>query len=141
MKRSALLCLALLLCVIAGPGPVRAQEQPAAAPNVSAISFDNWLAVKTKAEQYAKDGKYVEALQCYFEYCRQAQWLGRPDLVAWGKNNAAYMIIKRHMLDATVDLAPARKLLEEAKGIAQASEECRKCLEMNLEYVNQYLKR
>ena len=139
MKRS--LCLGLALVIAAAAGPAFGQEQPKTAPAISAISFDNWLAAKTKAEQYAKDAKYVEALQCYFEYCRQAQGLGRPDLVAWGKNNAAYMIIRRHMLDDTVDLAPAKKLLEEAMDISQASEDCKKCLEMNLEYVNQYLKR
>ncbi len=137
----AILFAGLTILMLAPAGAAIPQEQPAAAPSVSAISFDNWLAVKTKAEQYARDGKYVEALQCYFEYGRQAQGLGRPDLVAWGKNNAGYMIIRRHMLDATVDLAPAKKLLEEAMDITQASEECRKCLEMNLGYVNQYLKR
>jgi len=139
MKKIVRLVLALVFAAAAVP--VLGQERPQAAPAVSAISFDNWLAVKTKAEQYTRDGKFVEALQCYFEYTRQAQGLGRPDLVAWGKNNAAYMIVRRHMLDATVDLAPAKKLLEEAMDIAQASEECKKCLEMNLEYVNQYVKR
>ena len=134
-------CLGLALVLAAAAGLALGQEQPKPAEGVTAISFDNWLAAKTKAEQYDQDGKYVEALQYYFEYCRQAQGLGRPDLVAWGKNNAAYMIIKRHKLDATVDLAPARKLLEEAMDISQASEECKKCLELNLEYVNLFQKK
>jgi hypothetical protein len=134
-------CLGLALVLAAAAGLVWGQEQPKTAADVTAISFDNWLAAKMKAEQNDKDGKYVEALQYYFEYCRQAQGLGRPDLVAWGKNNAAYMIIKRHKLDATVDLAPARKLLEEAMDIAEASEDCKKCLALNLEYVNLFLKK
>ena len=47
--------------------------------------------------------------------------LGSALRVAWGKNNAAYMIIKMHRQDPTVDLAPAQKMLEEGLDIAEAT--------------------
>jgi DNA-directed RNA polymerase subunit F len=50
------------------------------------------------------------------------------------------MIVRMHMQDATVDLAPAKKLLEEGLGIGEAREDCRRALASNLEYVKQYLR-
>ena len=140
MRKAALPGLALLFVVLAAAAAAPAWEKAPQAADQGAISFDNWLAAKTKAEDYDKAGKYVEALQYYLEYTRQAQGLGRPDLVAWGKNNAAFMIIKRHKLDATVNLVPARKLLEEAMAIGAASGDCKKCLELNMEYIKLFLK-
>jgi len=142
MRKAALPRPALfLITVVALAAGLAATPGPAPqAADQSAVSFDNWLAAKTKAEDYDKAGKYVEALQYYLEYTRQAQGLGRPDLVAWGKNNAAFMIITRHKLDATVNLAPAKKLLEEAMAIGAASDDCKKCLELNMEYIKLFLK-
>jgi len=117
--------------------PRREQTQPVA--DRQAISYDKWLAAKENAEKYDREGKYVEALQHYLEYTRQAEGLGRPGLVAWGKNNAAYMIIKMHKQDPTVDLAPAKKFLDEAMTSA-ASEDCKRVLATNMEYVKLYLK-
>ena len=54
-------------------------------------------------------------------------------------NNAAYMIIKMHRQDPTVDLEPARKLLEEGLAIPEASEDCRKVMAMNLDHVRRCL--
>ena len=105
-----------------------------------AISLDNWRAAKAKADENDNAGKFTEALQYYLEYARQAEGLGRPELVAWGKNNAAYMIIKMHKQDSTVDLAPAKKLIEEALAIGEATEDCKRVLGSNLEYVKLYLK-
>jgi len=118
--------------------PRREQTQPVA--DRQAISYDKWLAAKENAEKYDREGKYVEALQHYLEYTRQAEGLGRPGLVAWGKNNAAYMIIKMHKQDPTVDLAPAKKFLDEAMTIAEATEDCKRVLATNMEYVKLYLK-
>jgi hypothetical protein len=106
-----------------------------------AISYDKWLATKESAERYDRDGKYVQALQYYLEYTRQAEGLGRPGLVAWGKNNAAFMIIKMHREDPTVDLAPAKRMLEEGLAIAGATEECKKLLAMNMDYIRLYFGR
>lgn len=108
--------------------------------DVQAVSWDNWRTAKAKAEEYDNAGKYAEALQYYLEYTRQADGLARPELVAWGKNNAAYMIIKMHRLDPTVDLAPARKLLEEGLAITEATEDCKRIMAMNLEHVNSCLR-
>ncbi len=116
------------------------QEQAQAAGDRQAISYDKWLSAKENAEKNDRDGNYVTALQYYLEYTRQAEGLGRPGLVAWGKNNAAYMIIKMHKADPTVDLAPAKKMLDEALGIAAATEDCRRALATNMEYVKLYLK-
>ena len=74
-------------------------------------------------------------------HVRQAEGLARPELVAWGKNNAAYMIIKMHRADPTVDLEPAKKLLEDGLAIPEASEDCRKIMAMNLEHVRSCLER
>jgi hypothetical protein len=60
--------------------------------------------------------------------------------VAWGKNNSAYMIIKMHKLDGTVDLTPAKKLVEDALAIAEVPEDCKRLLETNLEYIKLFLK-
>lgn len=137
MRKAILAGLALLL--LAAIGTAMGQEQPQAA-TTSAISWDNWRAAKATAEKYDNEGKYVEALQYYLEYARQAEGLNSPELVAWGKNNAAYMIIKRHKLDSSIDLAPAKKLLEEGMAIDKATEDCKKCLETNMEYVKLFLK-
>ena len=139
MKKAVYLGMFVALAaaaVMAAAG--RGQEQ--AAGGVQAISWDNWRAAKAKAEEYDGAGKYAEALQYYLEYARQADGLARPELTAWGKNNAAYMIIKMHRLDPTVDLAPARKLLEEGLAIEGASEDCRRIMAMNLEYVRSFLR-
>ena len=114
------------------------QEQ--AAGDVQAVSWDNWRAAKAKAEEYDSAGKFAEALQYYLEYARQAEGLARPELVAWGKNNAAYMIIKMHKQDPTVDLAPAKKLLEEGQAIEEAADDCKQVLATNMEYVKLFLR-
>ena len=117
------------------------QDQTQTAGELQAISYDKWLAAKENAEKYDQDGKYVEALQHYLEYTRQAEGLGRPGLVAWGKNNAAYIIIKMHTQDPTVDLAPAKRMLEEGLAIGAATEDCRRALATNIEYIKLYLGR
>jgi len=142
MKKCFVLGLILALAAGAGlAGPPGGQEQQAAAGETQPISWDNWRAAKAKAEEYDANGQFVEALQHYLEYVRQAEGLGRPDLVAWGKNNAAYMIIKRHKLDPTVDLEPAGRMLEEGLAIDEATEDCRKVLESNMAYVRMFLDR
>jgi hypothetical protein len=116
------------------------QEPTQTAADRQAISYDKWLAAKENAERYDRDGKYVEALQNYLEYTRQAEGLNRPGLVAWGKNNAAFMIIKMHKLDPTVDLAPAKRMLGEGLAIAGTTEECRTLLTMNMEYIKLFFR-
>ncbi len=139
MRKAVFAGLALLLT--AALGTAVGQAQAKAGGDDRGFSWGNWLAAKANAEKYDNEGKYVEALQNYLEYARQAEGLGSPKLVAWGKNNAAYMIIKRHKLDQTVDLAPAKKLLEEAVATGQVTEDLKKCLDLNIEYVNLFLKK
>ena len=131
----------LILAAAAGTGLAASlQEQAQASAGVQPVSWDNWRAAKLKAEEYDGAGKFAEALQYYLEYARQAEGLGQPELVAWGKNNAAYMIIKMHKQDPTVDLAPAKKLLEEGLAIDAATEDCKQVLATNMEYVKLFLK-
>jgi len=141
MRKAAFWGLLVVLAVAMGTALATAiQDQPQAAGDKQAISYDKWLGAKASAEKNDVEGKFVEALQYYLEYTRQAEGLGRRDLVAWGKNNAAYMIIKMHKLDPTVDLAPAKKMLEEGQAIDEAHEDCRRILATNLEYIKLYLK-
>lgn len=136
MNKPLAIGLALIVAALAGAVYANAgQGVPQAAKNIQPVSWDGWLAAKVMAEKRDADGDFVTALQYYLEYIRQAQGLNSPVRVAWGKNNAAYMIIKMHRQDATVDLAPAAKLLEEGLAVAGATEDCRKVLAMNLEYV------
>jgi hypothetical protein len=140
MRKAAFWGLVVVLAVAMGTAPAATRQDPSqAAGDKQAISYDKWLAAKASAEKNDAEGKFVEALQYYLEYTRQAEGLGRRDLMAWGKNNAAYMIIKMHKLDPTVDLAPAKKLLEEGQAIAEAHEDCRRVLATNMEYVKLYL--
>lgn len=125
----------LTIYLLAGSLLLQSQEQ-----SNQPISWENWRAAKESAEKYDREGDYTRALQYYFEYIRQAEGLGRPDLVAWGKNNAAYMIIKQHKQDPTTNLAPAKKLLEEGLAIAEAPEDCKQKLQSNLEYVKMFIK-
>jgi len=142
MKKVALLGLLTVLAAAAATAFTTApQAQPQASGDMQAISYDKWLAAKENAEKYDREGKYVEALQNYLEYTRQADGLGRPGLVAWGKNNAAYMIIKMHRQDSTVDLAPAKKMLEDGLAIGAATEDCRRALATNMEYIKLYFGR
>jgi hypothetical protein len=135
-KQALILGLAALVAVAMGVQAYASlQEQAQAAGDVQPISWEHWLLAKAKAEENDAAGNLVAALQYYLEYVRQAQGLGSSVRVAWGKNNAAYMIIKMHMRDASVDLAPARKMLEEGLAIAEATEDCRRIMAANLEYV------
>jgi len=138
MRKREFVGLALLFLAsgiaLAGVLPDQSQEAGQEQP----ISWDNWRAAQAKAKEYDDAGKYTEALQYYIEYARQADGLGRKDLAAWGKNNAAFMIIKMHKADPTVGLEPARKLLEEGLAIAEATEDCKRVLASNMEYVKLY---
>jgi hypothetical protein len=140
MRNRAFAGLALLVLAsgIAAAGALSDRSQEAA--QAQPISWDNWRAAQAKAKEYDDAGKYAEALQYYLEYARQAEGLGRGDLTAWGKNNAAFMIIKMHKADPAVDLAPAEKLLEEGLAIAEATEDCKRLLASNMEYVRLYKK-
>ncbi len=128
----------VMLVLFAAAGIAALQEQPqAAAP----ISWDNWKAAKESAVKADDEGKFKEAYEFYLEYIRQAEGLQQPEIVAWGKNNAAFMLIKMHKQDATLDLAPAKKLLEEGMAIPAATEDCKKALETNMAYVDMFLKK
>jgi hypothetical protein len=140
MRRAAFRLMAVLLAAALGQAALASPGQQAATGDRQAISYEKWLAAKENAERYDREEKYVEALQNYLEYTRQAAGLGRPDLVAWGKNNAAYMIIKMHRLDPTVDLNPAKKMLEEGLAITEATEDCKRIMAMNLEHVKSVLR-
>lgn len=142
MIKGILTCfvVSMLFCVWPAISPgILAQEQGQEVSQLP-ISWDNWREAKASAEKYDAEGDYTRALQYYLEYIRQAEGLGRLDIAAWGKNNAAYMIIKQHKQDPTTDLAPAKKLLEEGLAIIEASEDCRLKLQSNLEYVKMFIK-
>lgn len=141
MKKILSIGSLLLFLAAVGAAVAAGQENAQAGGAEKAISWDNFREAKANAEKYDNEGKYVEALQNYLEYVRQAEGLGNKELVAWGKNNAAYMIIKRHKTDSSVDLEPARKLIEEGQAIAEATEDCKKCLQTNLDYVTLFLKK
>ena len=129
-------CLLIIVAVSAGAAlSAPGQEQLQASLNIQPVSWDGWLAAKANAEKRDAEGDLVGALQYYLEYVRQAEGLNNPARVAWGKNNAAYMIIKMHRLDPTVDLAPAKRMLEEGLALPEATEDCRKIMAMNLEHV------
>lgn len=130
--------LAMVIWIFNSPA-LSAQEQEQEESKLP-ISWENWRQAKVSAEKYDAEGDYTRALQYYLEYIRQAEGLGRMDIVAWGKNNAAYMIIKQHKQDPSTDLAPAKKLLEEGLAISEATEECRLKLQSNLEYVKVFIK-
>ena len=148
MKKLNYLSLAVFLCLcLVSPlflaSEAAAQEEQARQVQEAAqlpISWESWNQAKASAEKYDLEGDYTRALQYYLEYIRQAEGLGRPDLVAWGKNNAAYMIIKQHKQDSTTNLEPAKKLLEEGLAIAEATEDCRARLQSNLDYVKLFIK-
>ena len=141
MKKVAFLgLLVVLAAAMATAFTTASREQSQASGDRQAISYDKWQAAKENAEKNDRDGNYVTALQYYLEYTRQAEGLGRPGLVAWGKNNTAYVIIKMHAQDPTIDLAPAKKMLEEGLGIAAATDDCKRALATNMEYVKLYLK-
>ena len=138
MKRTLIIGLAVVVAAaVAGTAAaVAGQDAPGAAGGcIQPVSWDGWLAAKVKAEECDAAGNLVAALQYYLEYTRQAQELNSPARVAWGKNNAAYMIIKMHRQDPTVDLTPAGKLLEEGLAVVGVTDDCRKVLEMNLVHV------
>jgi hypothetical protein len=50
------------------------------------------------------------------------------------------MIIKMHRTDPTVDLAPAKRMLEEGLAIPGATEECRQIIARNLEYTKPFVR-
>ncbi|MDI6849573.1 MAG: hypothetical protein QME69_07250 [Candidatus Saccharicenans sp.] len=142
MKKNIVCAMAVFLVLVIwsfnSPG-LMAQEQEQEESKLP-ISWENWREAKANAEKYDAEGDYTRALQYYLEYIRQAEGLGRLDIVAWGKNNAAYMIIKQHKQDPSTDLAPAKKLLEEGLAITEATEDCQLKLQSNLEYVKMFIK-
>lgn len=141
MTKKVVLALAVAMAATASLSPFPAvQEVAQESAGVQPISWERWLDAKAKAEENDAASNFVAALQYYLEYVRQAEGLGSAIRVAWGKNNAAYMIIKMHMRDASVDLAPARKMLEEGLALAEATEDCRRIMTANLEYVRANLR-
>jgi hypothetical protein len=129
-------CLLLIVAVSAGAAlPPPGQETLQASLNIQPVSWDGWLAAKANAEKRDAAGDLVGALQHYLEYIRQAEGLNSPARIAWGKNNAAYMIIKMNRQDPTVDLSPAKRLLEEGLALPEATEDCRQIMAKNLEHV------
>jgi hypothetical protein len=132
--------VALIAAGAAGGAFGAIQETAQASETIQPVSRDRWLAAQAKAEENDEAGNFVAALQYYLEYTRQAEGLGIPVHVAWGKNNAAYMIIKMHRTDPTVDLAPAKRLLEEGLAVPGATEECRQVMARNLEYARRFLR-
>jgi len=143
MSKTAVLALALLAAAAAAPVPAFAAPGPPTAQDaasVQPVSWDLWLAATAKAEKHDAEGNLVAALQYYLEYARQARGLNSPVRVAWGLNNAAYMIIKMHRQDASVDLEPARRFLEEGLALEGSSDDCRKVMAMNLEHVKSCLR-
>jgi len=139
LRLAAILSLGLVSPLLLA-SEAAAQEQQEQQVSEAPISWDNWREAKLNAEKYDLEGDYTRALQYYLEYIRQAEGLGRLDIVAWGKNNAAYMIIKQHKQDPATDLAPAKKLLEEGLEIAEATEDCKVKLQSNLDYVKMFIK-
>ena len=134
--------LAVILAAVVGAASAAAfPSQTSNEAGIQPVSWDAWLAAKAKAERHDAEGNLVAALQYYLEYIRQAKGLSNPVRAAWGMNNAAYMIIKMHRTDPTVDLEPARKLLEDGLAIPEASEDCRKIMAMNLEHVRSRIER
>jgi hypothetical protein len=140
MKMIFMAGLVFVVAAAAAAGTTMAQEPAQAAGFVQPISWEAWFAAKTTAEARDAAGDLVGALQYYLEYIRQAEGLNDPARVAWGKNNAAYMIIKMQRLDPTVDLTPAKRMLEEGLAYAEATEDCRKIMALNLESVKTILK-
>ena len=136
MKTSWVVGAVVAFAAVTGAAfPVSGQDSPKATTAIQPVSWDGWLAAKVKAEECDAAGNLVSALQYYLEYARQAEGLSNPARAAWGKNNAAYMIIKMHRQDPTVDLSPAERLLREGLALDGATEDCRKVLAMNLEHV------
>lgn len=142
MKRTALWGTVALVALTAAAATAAGAPQAASQTleTVQSVSWDRWLAAKAKAEACDAAGNLVAALQYYLEYTRQARELDSPARVAWGLNNAAYMIIKMRRQDATVDLAPALKMLEEGLAIPEATEDCKRIMAMNLEHVKSSLR-
>jgi hypothetical protein len=136
MKTLPVMVLVLVVAATASTAsPCPGQEAVRTAAGIQPVSWDGWLAAKTTAESRDAAGDLVGALQYYLEYIRQAEGLNSPARVAWGKNNAAYMIIKMNRQDPTVDLTPAKRLLEDGLALPGATEDCRKIMSMNLEHV------
>ncbi len=130
MRRAAFVVILLAVLAVGGVAALQAQPQ-AAAP----ISWANFKAAQDGARSAENGGKFKEAYDFYLEYIRQAEGLQKPDIAAWGKNNAAYMLIKAHKQDRATDLAPAKKLLDEVLASADASADCKKAAETNMAYV------
>jgi hypothetical protein len=133
----AALAVAVLVGVASG-GAWAAQEQSQPASN-QPVSWDNWRAAKGEAEKMDSEGRLKEAYDFYLEYIRQADGLGRPDLGAWGRNNAAYMLIKLHKEGRPADLEKAKSLLEEGLATPEADETCKAVMRNNLDYVEFWL--
>ncbi len=134
----------LSICVIlvfAGAAAAALAQEQKPAEGAAPISWDNFRLAKENANKADDAGNFKEAYEFYLEYIRQAEGLKQPELVAWGKNNAAYMVIKMHKQDPAVDLAPAKALLTEGLAIPEATADCKKALETNMAYVDLFLKK
>ncbi|MCK7483836.1 MAG: hypothetical protein M0C28_47720 [Candidatus Moduliflexus flocculans] len=94
---------------------------------IQPVSWDG-SAAKTKAEKNDAEGTSSPPSSTTSSTSGRPGGWNSPVRGAWGLNNAAYMIIKMHRQDLTVDLEPARKLLEEGLALAEAPEDCRKVL-------------
>jgi len=61
--------------------------------------------------------------------------------LAWSLNNCAYEIIKAYKVDKTGDLNKAKAYLLEAQTLSdpKIDDECKRCIQSNLDFCNNYL--
>jgi hypothetical protein len=137
----AIFSAALIFALAAATGAAVSLQEQATPEGRAPISWDNFREAQRNAVKNDEAGDLKQAYEDYLEYARQAEGLNQPELVAWGKNNAAYMLIKMHKQDPSVDLQPAKTLLTEGLAIPEATPECKRALESNLAYVDLYLKK
>lgn len=105
------------------------------------LTESDWKSIRETATSLDNEGKFEEACTAYLQYIELGEQVKNDYSISrkgWGYNNAAYCIIKMHKQDRKVDLNRAKVLLD--KGLElEVGDECAKCMDSNMAYVNFWL--
>jgi len=157
MKKFFVVMLILCFCFCVYGADLKAPAK-AVTPEVTAAKdwerldklWNDFRQLQKDIKKLSDEKKFIEAADGYQKYIDAAKEINdpkrTPSLIEWGLNNKADMYIEEHKKDQkgsnALDLMnKAKELLEEAKkGIENAQPECKRCIESNMSYVNDWLK-
>ncbi len=145
MKKYLVVFLALCFAIVCAEDKkveVKKEEVKKVEVVAPVLTQADWAKANDKAKALGDEGKFLESADAYLavgEIAIKVKDGYEESRLGWSFNNAAYMIIKQHQKDRTGDLNKAKLYLEKGMDLDKVSEDCSRCLESNMGYVEFWL--